>query len=387
MLYMFKLNEQELGVRLNRFTKLDIEKMKQIKGKKYDKGNRIWTIPYTHLSIDQFVNLFKPLEVDIQNKLLEECEYIRDWRQSSDALTLELPHPDAALEVILTWNKEELKKLSIELKSRGYSEKTIKAYCGQLHRYFVFLQDGPDFSSLNIHEVKAYTHHLLEQGKSAAYVNQAISAVKFYYEVVCGVQESTIGGFVRPKKEKKLPNVLSQGEVLKLLGNITNLKHKSILFLTYSSGLRVGEVVRLRFQDIDIERKTIFIKQGKGKKDRYTLLSDAALAVIQHYIRKDRPKIWLFPGQTSGHLTERTVQKVFEQALNAAKIKKKVSVHSLRHSFATHLLEGGTDLRYIQELMGHQSVRTTEIYTHVSVKDIRRIQSPLDRLIGNLDET
>lgn len=384
MLYMFKQNEQELGVRLNRFTTLDIEKMKEIKGKKYDKGNRIWTIPYTHLSIDQFIHLFKPSETDIQKKLLEECEYIRDWKQSFYTITMELPEPDAAIEAIQLWNKQELKKLSRELKSRGYSEKTIKAYCGQLHRFFAFMQERED--SL-IHAVKTYTRQLLEQEKSPAYVNQAISAVKFYYEAVCGIQESTIGGFVRPKKVKKLPNVLSQGEVLKLLGNIANLKHKSILFLTYSSGLRVGEVVRLRFQDIDIERKTIFINQGKGKKDRYTLLSDAALAVIQQYIRKDKPRIWLFPGQTSGrHLTERTVQKVFEHALFVAKINKTVSVHSLRHSFATHLLEGGTDLRYIQELMGHQSVRTTEIYTHVSVKDIRRIQSPLDRLMGNQDE-
>lgn len=243
----------------------------------------------------------------------------------------------------------------------------------------------PIFSSLSIRDVKLYTHYLLELGKSPAYVNQAISAVKFYYEAVCGIQESSIW-FVRPKKEKKLPNVLSQGEVLKLLGNIANLKHKSILSLTYSSGLRVGEVVRLKFQDIDIERKTIFIKQGKGKKDRYTLLSDAALAVIKQYIMIEKPKIWLFPGQTDGHLTERTVQKVFEQAFKAAKIIKKVSVHSFRHSFATHLLEGGTDLRYIQELLGHQSVKTIEIYTHVSVKDIRRIQSPLDRLMGNQDE-
>ncbi|CAI6087153.1 IS91 family transposase ISMno24 [Cohnella sp. JJ-181] len=184
---------------------------------------------------------------------------------------------------------------------------------------------------------------------------------------------------MRPRKENKLPNVLSLSEVKRLLGALTNLKHQALLFITYSSGLRVGEVVRIRLQDFDYERRTLLVKQGKGRKDRLTVLSDSALEIVKRYIRKEASDAWLFPGQKgAGHLTERSAQKVFEQALAVSGIKKKVSIHALRHSFATHLLEGGIDLRYIQELLGHQSSRTTERYTHVSVKDIRRIKSPLD---------
>ena len=385
MMYMMKLSEEQLGVRLIRYSTTDVEKLKKIQGRKYNAEDRIWTIPYTYLSIDQFTQLFKSSEVNFQSKLLVECSLLRDWKESSRVTTINLADSDAASDQIETRNGIEIKKLTVELKSRSYSEKTIKAYCGHLKRFFIFMQTN----SLNLshQDVKIYTHQLLEKEKSPAYVNQAISAIKFYLEAVCGISETEIGGFVRPKKERKLPNVLSQGEVIRLLGAVQNLKHKAILFLTYSSGLRVGEVVRLRLQDLDIERKTIFIHQGKGKKDRFTLLSETAFAIIQQYLRTMKPQKWLFPGQGNGkHLTERTVQKVFEHALTLTKITKHVSVHSLRHSFATHLLEGGTDLRYIQELLGHQSVRTTEIYTHVSVKDIRRIQSPLDRLMSSQEE-
>lgn len=153
------------------------------------------------------------------------------------------------------------------------------------------------------------------------------------------------------------------------------------LYIIYSSGLRVGEAVRLQKRDIDPERKTFHIRQGKGRKDRYTLLSDTAFEVVKHYSQSGLAGEgqWLFPGQsTRDHLTEHTVQKVFEQAVRNAKITKKVSVHTLRHCFATHLLEGGIDIRYIQQLLGHQSMRTTQRYTHISVKDIGNIRSPLD---------
>lgn len=208
---------------------------------------------------------------------------------------------------------------------------------------------------------------------------RALSAIKFYTQKVLLLEETV--SYVRPKKEKKLPNVLSMNEVMLILKALHNLKHRAILYLTYSSGLRVGEVVRLKTQDIDFERKTLRVSQGKGRKDRLTLLSDTAMDIVQPYLQQEKPEKWMFPGQhPERHITERTVQKVFEQARAASGIKKRVSIHALRHSFATHLLEGGIDIRFIQELLGHQSVRTTERYTHVSVKDIRRIKSPLDQL-------
>ena len=168
--------------------------------------------------------------------------------------------------------------------------------------------------------------------------------------------------------------------------NLDEIVNKDVrqysLFLTYSAGLRVGEVIKLQSQDIDSQRMLIHIVQGKGKKDRYTVLSEIALEQLRKYYKLYKPEKWLFPGQNSKeYITERTVQRVFENACIAAKITKKATVHTLRHSFATHLLEGGIDLRYIQELLGHSSSKTTEIYTHVTQKSISNIQSPFDKLM------
>lgn len=219
-----------------------------------------------------------------------------------------------------------------------------------------------------------------EKNSTHTYINQAISALKIFFKEVLKKPKVLIN-VPRPKKEKKLPDILSQQEVLRLLEAVDNVKHKAIMLLIYSAGLRVGEVVRLKAEDIDSERNLIHIRQGKGRKDRYTLLSSMALDALNLYIELYGPYKWLFPGAEPGrHITERSVQKVFDGAKERAGIRKDVSVHTLRHSFATHLLEAGTDLRYIQELLGHQSSKTTEIYTHVSKKELGRIQSPLDRI-------
>ena len=185
----------------------------------------------------------------------------------------------------------------------------------------------------------------------------------------------------RPKKDKKLPVVLSRFEISQMLSSVSNIKHRAILMLTYSAGLRVSEVVKLRYEDIDAERKLIFLKSAKGRKDRYTMLSDVALETIRKYLKEYGQSRWLFPGQDKeNHMTTRTVEKIFSNTCKKANIEKDVTVHSLRHSFATHLLECGTDLRYIQEVLGHKSSKTTEIYTHVSNRDIGKIKSPLDCL-------
>lgn len=214
-----------------------------------------------------------------------------------------------------------------------------------------------DFEDTNVDEVnnetvRRYMLFLIEElGLSHSYVNQAISAVKFLYQYVLRGNKITVI-VPRPKKEYKLPNILS-----------------------------LEEVVRLKPTDVDSERMLIHVVQGKGRKDRYTLLSELALTQLRNYYRIYKPEVWLFPGQDEEKfLTERTVGKVFQNACEKARIKKDASVHTLRHSFATHLLESGTDLRFIQELLGHASSKTTEIYTHVTTKNISNIQSPLDKL-------
>ena len=196
----------------------------------------------------------------------------------------------------------------------------------------------------------------------------------------CSVASAKSTMVDRPRKERTLPEVLSEEEVSNLLHVTQNLKHKAILMTIYSAGLRVGEAIALKIKDIDSQRMQIRVEQSKGKKDRYTLLSTKTLEVLRQYVKIYKPKVWLFEGQDGGQYSERSIQALLKQSLQKTSIKKRVTVHTLRHSFATHLLEHGTDLRYIQALLGHESSKTTEIYTHVTTKGFQLIQSPLDRL-------
>ena len=229
--------------------------------------------------------------------------------------------------------------------------------------------------------------YLIEEKKwQASTINQVFNALRFLY-VELYKTKFVIESIPRPKREKKLPDVLSQNEILKIFSRVENLKHKTILMLIYSSGLRVGESVRLKISDIDGERRMIHLRSAKGKKDRYTTLSAAVLEMLRKYYKQYKPKDFLFEGQGERkHLAERSVQAVFKRAVKVAGINKPITVHGLRHSFATHLLESGVDLRYIQELLGHSSSKTTEVYTHVSKKSLSNIINPLDAALQHLKE-
>ncbi len=324
-----------------------IAKVRKIPGRRWDKDNKKWLLPDSEESINKLQELFTKEELVI-------------FKGSS--------------------NNQYLKMMEEGLRLRGYSKKTIKSYMSHARLFLEYC--GKSAEQLLKEDINCYLLYLLEQkGNAHSFVSQAVSSIKFLFGKVLMEDDLTLD-IVRPKKEKKLPEVLSQNEVRHILDNVKNLKHKAILFLIYSSGLRVGEVVRLRLKDIDSDRMLIHVVQGKGRKDRYTILSEVALKVLREYVREYKPAEWLFQGEQAGrHITERTVQRAFENAKENAGIQKKVSVHSLRHSFATHLLEGGIDLRYIQELLGHQSSKTTEIYTHVTKKSIRSIASPLDKIM------
>lgn len=274
-----------------------------------------------------------------------------------------------------------VEKFIQELNIKGYSNKTKKCYVNNIKRFEEYLNKS--LNEIEEEDVKRYVDCLLKKDCSHSYVNQAISSIKFLNQYV--LHKSKLVVYVnRPKKERKLPNVLSKKEVKDILTSLQNNKHKTILALIYSSGLRVGEVTMLNINDIDSERMMIKIRQGKGKKDRYVMLSETILLQLRNYFIEYRPNKWLFEGANKQeHISERTVQKIFRNACGKAGIRKEVTVHSLRHSFATHLLESGTDLRYIQELLGHSSSKTTEIYTHVTNKNITKIKSPLDDIMGS----
>ncbi|WP_081750781.1 site-specific tyrosine recombinase/integron integrase [Paenibacillus maysiensis] len=368
-------DEKTIGVWLERYGVEEREGIRSIPGRKWVPNEKIWTIPYSIAAAESLLEAYRSCEFECDERLNKELPYIREWLDRRGAQANAVLSSSERGE----WNPDRRKELRDALVARGYSSKTIKAYISQTERFFADLQ-GTE-ASINDAAVQKYALALLERGLSHAYVNQAISALKFYFRHV--LKQPKSAAYVRPKKESKLPDVLSLNEVMRLLKAVKNPKHRAILYLTYTSGLRVSEVVRLRPEDCDRERKVLKVRQGKGRKDRQSLLSEAAFAVVEQYIGAEQPEDWLFPGQREGrHLTERSAQKVFEKALAEAGIRKQVSIHSLRHSFATHLLENGIDLRYIQELLGHQSVRTTERYTHVSRRDIGRIQSPLDRMGG-----
>jgi integrase/recombinase XerD len=279
-----------------------------------------------------------------------------------------------------------LTQMNDQLTLLNYSPRTREAYTRAIRRFFQHVhQQGRHPCDLTADDVRAYLLHLLGDGASWPVVNQTQSALIFLYRHVLG-REQVIEPLRRPFPEKPLPTVLNRTEVQRVLAVPTNLKHRVILVLTYCGGLRVSEVVRLRPADVDSERMLIHVKGqprggGKRRKDRYTLLSHTALDTLRAYWRQYCPQNeWLFPGAKPGaHLSDRSAELIFKRATRRARINKPATIHTLRHSFATHLLEDGHDLRYIQALLGHDSPRSTQIYTHVAPQALARIPNPHDR--------
>ncbi len=276
-----------------------------------------------------------------------------------------------------------------EMRLKNYSYKTIKSYVSWL-RAFVSYFHPRHPRELTAEDIRSYLLFLIDDRKLAASsINQAFNAMRLLY-VDLYQMPFKIGSIPRPMKEKRLPDILSQDEILRIFSAVKNTKHKVMLMLTYASGLRVSELVNLRLEDIDISRMMIHIRGAKGKKDRYTILSKTMLNVLNWYTKTQGlgERGWIFRGANPNHhLSVRSIQAVFERAILSVGINKPVSMHTLRHSFATDLLEHGTDLRYIQELLGHNSSKTTEIYTHVTTKTISKIKSPLDFLVEEVSDS
>jgi integrase/recombinase XerD len=264
--------------------------------------------------------------------------------------------------------------------SKRYSERTIKVYYDCLQLFFRFFREKPIEAIENRDLVDFNNRYILDNGYSATLQNQVVNALKLFYGRLEGVKLE-IKQLERPRRSHPLPNVLSKEEVLRLLRACMNNKHRIMLALIYACGLRRGELLNLKPADIASDRGLLIIRQAKGNKDRVVPISEKTIVMLREYYRMYKPKVWLFEGQVPGQpYGERSLQMVLKHSLELAKIKKPVTLHWLRHSYATHLLENGTDLRYIQELLGHKSSRTTEIYTHVSTQNIQKIKSPFDDL-------
>lgn len=266
-----------------------------------------------------------------------------------------------------------------KLKELRYSKNTLDTYKHMFEEFINYYNDT-EIEEITDGMIIDFLRYLVnERNISGSYQNQSINSIKFYYERVKGGARK-IYSIERPRKEKYLPEVLSEEEVVQILNATDNLKHKTIFMTIYSAGLRISEAINLKVKDIDSKRMQIRVEQAKGKKDRYTLLGEKTLEILRKYVSEYKPKTWLFEGQKGEQYSSSSIQANLKIAVDKTGIKKRITVHTLRHSFATHLLEAGTDIRYIQSLLGHSSGKTTEIYTHITTRGFEQIKSPLDKL-------
>jgi len=263
-----------------------------------------------------------------------------------------------------------------KLETKNYSANTAKVYISCFENFSNYYNTRP-LNELSEEDINDYMQFLVTSNHSNSYINASINAIKFYFEIVLNMP-NRFYSIQRPKSIKALPTVLDKSEVSKILKSIQNLKHRCIISLLYSAGLRRNELIQLKIKDLDSKRMMIHIRASKGKKDRYSVLSQKLLKDLRKYYIKYQPKVFLFEGPKGKQYSGSSIKNILDRAVKAASINKHVTPHTLRHSFATHLLEDGVDLRYIQSLLGHSSSKTTEIYTHVAKHSLMGIKSPLD---------
>lgn len=274
--------------------------------------------------------------------------------------------------------REPFYKLEQEMRLRNFSPKTIKSYLYYNKELLRFANYKSPLKII-VQDIKDYLDFLLSKGLSRSTIDLAINAFKFYYSTILERKFFDKNKIVRPKKEKYLPTVLSKEQIIKMISGTGNIKHCLMLVLLYSSGLRVSELVSLKLNDIDVARKTIHVRGGKGKKDRITILSGKAIQVFEQYCLEYQPLEYIFESyQPEINISTRTAQIVVAEAARKAGITKTVGPHTLRHSFATHMLENGVNLRYIQSMLGHKRLETTQIYTRVATDKFAGINDLLD---------
>ena len=275
--------------------------------------------------------------------------------------------------------QEIIDKFNKQLVIENYSPQTIRNYLSALKLFLEWIEKL-DVKKVTDEEIQNYLFYCQQVKKySFSSMKQIIATIRYLYIKVFD-KPIPKALDVKLRKPTTLPTVLSLKDISKILAVTKNLKHKTMLFLIYSAGLRLGELLELKLGDIDSDTMKIYVRKGKGKKDRYIMLSENVLNLLRDYYKVYKPNDYIFEGQNGGKYSPKSVQSVFKTALKKAGIKKKATVHTLRHSFATHLLDDGTDIRYIQELLGHKRLETTQIYTHVSSYSINKIKSPADKL-------
>lgn len=332
----------------------------------WDKNEKVWWVPYTEEVLDRLLSFFR-------GKVW--LDYTRLKKVSIPKEVVQEPLLPISSEIA-----DEIRAFGQWMRNKRYSESSIKTYQDAVTVFFRFLENKAVEDIDNGDLEKFNTEYILTRGYSSSYQNQFVNAVKLFYLNRRGAKINP-EIIYRPKRDRILPNVLSKAEVKRLLEVHKNLKHRTMLSLVYACGLRRSELLGLKITDVDSKRGLLIVRQSKGKKDRVVPLSDKTIDLLREYYKYERPNKYLFEGEKlNSRYSAGSLQKVLKSALIKSGIKKPVTLHWLRHSFATHLLESGTDLRYIQEILGHNSSKTTEIYTHVTDNSIRKIKSPFDDL-------
>jgi integrase/recombinase XerD len=348
----------------------------------YSIGNRCWHVSNNPETLRELFRLFRGLAHIDATAVFDRTKTEQVKRADSHDAQKTIAGCSARRSINIPDKRTlaAINQFSDWMRQMRYSERTIGTYSDALRIFLGFFHDTQFEKLENKDIIRFNSEYIIANRYSLAYQNQVINAVKLFYRKM-HEKEIDVDKIERPRNQYKLPNVLSKEEVAVILSVLKNIKHKAMLSLIYSCGLRRSELLNLSLSDVDSKRNLLIIRSGKGFKDRVAPLSDKTIELLRSYYREYKPKAWLFEGWVAGqNYSEESLAHVLKKALILAKIKKPVSLHWLRHSYATHMLENGTDLRHIQEILGHKSSRTTEIYTHVSNKSIQRIRSPFDDL-------
>jgi len=341
--------------------------VRELPGARWSNSNKAWHFAASKQVVEVLKEKIKGIaEVDV-SELKMQLQQRKEQQKEKQFASVD-SETIAAIDYFKLW-----------MEQKRYSPQTVKNYLGQLVQFLGYYHPR-SYKDLTVEDVDRYNHEvIIANDLSVSFQRGLVGAIKLFYEQSGGTKMD-LQKLQRPFKESKLPDVLSKEEVQRIINATNNIKHKALLSLIYSCGMRIGEALNLKIKDLDKQRRLIKIVQAKGKKDRYVPYSDKLRGLLKRYYDEFKPKEYLFEGQYGGQYTERSAASVLQQCVKRCNIHKKTTLHTLRHSFATHLLESGTDIRYIQELLGHNSPKTTMIYTHVSSKKIGEIKSPLDDL-------
>jgi len=358
--------EEQLGIG---FTYDDEIKshVKAFTGVRWSQTLKTFYVPFSKEITNQLFQHLRAKKLYVDYSALQKPEPAEQVRPKKKITLGELPKPyEKAIENFAVW-----------MRQKRYSDSTIKTYCSMV-KLFLTYHSPKKIVELNKDDLLSFnTHYILANNYSFTFQNQLVNALKLFYSRTGGHQMQ-IDRLERPKKQKRLPEVLSINEVKELLGTVKNMKHKTLLSLLYSCGLRIGESLKLELNHIDLERRLLHVKAGKGRKDRFIPLSQTMVGLLKKYYAQYRPVKLVFEGVYKKAYSPVSARQVLKRALAHTNITKYVTLHTLRHSYATHLLENGTDIRFIQELLGHNDPKTTMIYTHVSTTSLEKIKNPFD---------